>query len=69
MAKEFTPEELAAANKLLQGLFTDILKQLAPALKAINDALVAANLIDTDGNLTDNSKELLKEIKRNENNT
>ena len=62
--EDMTPEELAVVENVILQTY-EATKQV---LNGIMEALIRANLIDEDGNLTERAKELLEEA-RNENNT
>lgn len=65
MAKQMTQEQLETAQRLLAEVSKSIIETLVPVLNAMSQALVEAGIIDKDGNLTEQSKQLLKEIDRN----
>jgi hypothetical protein len=62
--EDMTPEEL----EVMQNVILQTYEATKRVLESIMEALIRADLIDEDGNLTERAKELLEEA-RNENNT
>lgn len=56
--EDMTPEELAVVENVILKTY----EATKRVLEGIMEALIRANLIDKDGNLTDRAKKLLEEV-------